>query len=217
MKKEKLKKTYRHFLRTIYLFHNKEFKKVTNRDCSIISINCIGGVVCHELHLRFNSPTINLWFRTKDFLTFLTNLDYYLYNCELVQDMKLSNQYMYPVGILGEIRIFFQHYKSFEEAKTKWIERTKRLHMDNLYIVMVQGDDCTENDLVYFEKLDFKHKVCFTAKVYPEYPSTFFIKGSQKNASSVRNLCNHKGRLTGKFWLDEFDWVSFLNNKNELL
>ena len=178
MEKEKLKKTYRHFLRTIYLFHNKEFKKVTNRDCSIISINCIGGVVCHELHLRFNSPTINLWFRTKDFLTFLTNLDYYLYNCELVQDMKLSNQYMYPVGILGEIRIFFQHYKSFEEAKTKWIERTKRLHMDNLYIVMVQGDDCTENDLVYFEKLDFKHKVCFTAKVYPEYPSTFFIKGS---------------------------------------
>lgn len=78
---------------------------------------------------------------------------------------------------------------------------------------MVQGDDCTENDLAEFDSLNFINKVCFTAKEHSEYCSTYYIKGSQKNEKSVRNLCDHKGKLTGKLWLDEFDWVSFLNNK----
>ena len=207
-----LKKRYRLFLRNLYLSHSKKYEKIFNKECSIISINCVGGVVSHELHLRFNSPTINLWFKTKDYLTFLKNIKYYLYNCELKQDVELSRQYMYPVGILEDIRIYFQHYASFEEAKAKWIERTKRINWNNLYIVMVQGEDCTEDELKEFENLNFKHKICFTVKKY-DYHSLYFIKGSQKNKKSVRNLCDYKGKFTGKLWLDEFDWVSFLNNK----
>lgn len=213
MKKINLINELRHFQRNLYLLNNKKYKKITNKNCCIISINCIGGVVSHELHLRFNSPTINLWFTTKDFISFLKNLDYYLYACELVKDEELSNYYNYPVGILNDIKIYFQHYKSFEEAKAKWIERTKRVCIDNLYVVMVQGDDCTENDIDEFDKLNFKHKVCFTAREFPEYDSSYYIKGSEKNDKSVRNLCNHKGKITGKFWLDEFDWVTFLNSK----
>ena len=199
-------------MRELYVSHSKKYKQISNRECSIISINCVGGVVSHELHLRFNSPTVNLWFKTKDYLKFLNNLNYYIHSCELVQDIELSNQYMYPVGALEDIRIFFQHYKSFDDAKSKWIERAKRIHWNNLYIIMVQGNDCTENDLAEFDRLNFKHKVCFTAKEYPEYCCSYYIKGSQKNEKSVRNLCDYKGKLTGKLWLDEFDWISFLNN-----
>lgn len=65
------------------------------------------GVVSHEFNLRFNSPTVNLWFGTKDYLKFLNNMQHYLYDCDLVQDEMLSNQYGYPVGILGDIKIFF--------------------------------------------------------------------------------------------------------------
>lgn len=63
------------------------------------------GWESHELQLRFNSPTVNLWFKTKYCLNFLNNVNYYLHNCELVQDIELSNQYIYPVGVLGDTRI----------------------------------------------------------------------------------------------------------------
>ena len=39
--------------------------------------------------------------------------------------------------------------------------------MDNIYIVMVQKDGCTEQDILSFDKLKFKHKVIFTAKDMP--------------------------------------------------
>lgn len=208
--KNSLKNIYLKSLRKIYLNNNK--KVTSNKDCSIISINCIGGVVSHEFNLRFNSPTVNLWFGTKDYLKFLNNMQHYLYDCDLVQDEILSNQYGYPVGILGDIKIFFQHYTTFDEAKYKWNERTKRVKWDNLYVIMVQGEDCTEQDIVEFDSLYFKHKVCFTAKEYPKYNCCYYISNSQKNDNSVRNLCDNRSKLTGKFWLDEFDWASFLNN-----
>jgi len=58
-------------------------KKLLNHDITIISNNCTGGFVYHDLGLRFNSPTINLSFASdKDFFSFAENLPYYL-SCEV--------------------------------------------------------------------------------------------------------------------------------------
>lgn len=127
MEQINLKNKYRRFMRKLYLSHNKRYKKVTNKDCSIISINCVGGVVSHELHLRFNSPTVNLWFKTKDYLAFLNNLNHYLYNCELLQDIELSNQYMYPVGALGNIKVFFSTTNPLKKQKQSGLNVQKEL------------------------------------------------------------------------------------------
>ena len=35
-------------------------------------------MILHELGERFNSPTVNLFFKAEDYLKFLENLDYYL-------------------------------------------------------------------------------------------------------------------------------------------
>lgn len=43
MEQINLKNKYRQFMRKLYLSHNKKYKKITNKDCSIISINCVGG------------------------------------------------------------------------------------------------------------------------------------------------------------------------------
>lgn len=151
---------------------NREYRKnIKNRECSIISMNCVGGCVSHELGLRFNSPTVNCWFQPREFIKFLSQLEYYLYDCEIQIDQQSSKEYGYPVGQLNDIRVYFTHYKSFEDAKQKWIERLKRLNKDNLYIVMVQKGGCTEEDIRSFDKLKFKHKVIFTAKEYPQYHS----------------------------------------------
>lgn len=41
-------------------------RKVKNQNVTIIASNCIGGMVYHDLGLKFNSPFINLWITPKD-------------------------------------------------------------------------------------------------------------------------------------------------------
>lgn len=172
-----------------------------------------GGVVSHELGLRFNSPTVNLWFKPGEFIRFLNRLEYYLYDCEIQMDEQISDECGYPVGKLDNIHVYFTHYETFEQAKQKWNERLKRLKMDNVYIVMVQKDGCTEQDILSFDNLKYKHKVIFTAKEYPQYRSTYYIPRSEEDEYSVKNLCAYQGKFTGKRWLDGFDWISFLNER----
>lgn len=172
-----------------------------------------GGVVSHELGLRFNSPTVNLWFKPEEFIRFLSRLEYYLYDCKICMDENISNQYGYPVGKLDDINVYFTHYESFEQAERKWNERLQRINMDNLYIIMVEKDGCTEEDIFAFENLKYNHKVIFTAKEYPQYCSTYYIPRSEVDENNVKNLCDYQSKFTGKRWLDEFDWISFLNER----
>ena len=48
--------------------------KVINKNVSIISQNCLGGVISHDLGLRFLSPTVNLYMTSSDFMLFVENL-----------------------------------------------------------------------------------------------------------------------------------------------
>lgn len=176
-------------------------------------MNCIGGVVSHELGLRFNSPTVNLWFEPRDYIKFLSNLEFYLFGCEIEIDEQYTKEYSYPVGKLDDIHIYFTHYESFEQAKQKWNQRLKRLNLDNIYIIMVQKDGCTKQDILSFDKLKYKHKVIFTATEYPWCNSGYHIPKSEENEDNVRNLIEFKNKFTGKRWLDEFDWISFLNKR----
>lgn len=72
----KLKKCYRELLRKH--LNNKNQMLLRNHDFTIISSNCVGGIIYHELGERFLSPTINLWFEPNDFLKFASNFDFYL-------------------------------------------------------------------------------------------------------------------------------------------
>ena len=82
--------------KTAIVRHVIQRKNLKNRDVSIISQNCLGGVVSHDLNLRFLSPTINLYMNSDDFLTFVENI-------KLFKEAKLEfikSNYKYPVGIL---------------------------------------------------------------------------------------------------------------------
>lgn len=50
-------------------------KKLTNTSPTIISNNYIGGVISHDLILRFNSPMVNLFIKPSDFIFMCENLE----------------------------------------------------------------------------------------------------------------------------------------------
>ena len=110
----------------------KELKKrkLRNYNPTIISSNCNGGIIYHDLNLPFNSPTINLSMDTDDFIKLVSNMKYYL-GQEIVEIE--DKNYQFPCGMLDDIKIRFNHYDTFEEAVYKWNERKKRINWDNIY------------------------------------------------------------------------------------
>lgn len=130
----KKQKWYRNLLRKNIKRKNRA--SLTNSQFSIISSNCWGGVVYHDLGQEFLSPTINLWFKPNDFMKFVGNLKWYL-SLEPIEEK--STEYSYPVGRIGDIYLYFMHYSSFDEAKSKWMERATRINWDNIFIAMTES------------------------------------------------------------------------------
>ena len=52
--------------------------KLKNKNVSFLCPNCIGGILFHDLKLKFLSPTINLMITQKDFVKLAFRLDDYL-------------------------------------------------------------------------------------------------------------------------------------------
>ncbi|MDE5757173.1 MAG: DUF1919 domain-containing protein, partial [Allobaculum sp.] len=191
-------------------FGKKWSKQIRHKNVSIISQNCIGGVISHDCGLRFNSPTINMWIPAHEFITLVSNLQE-----ELEGKLEnITNRASYPIGLLnGKIHIHFIHYHSFDEVVDKWNSRLSRVNYEDLRIVMTENDGCTYKDLVAFDKLPFKHKVVFTHKRYPEIKSSFYIPGFEE-MGRVAFVMGWKG-LGGKRNCDSFNWVRFLNGETE--
>lgn len=189
----------------------KEVKRLRlrNKTATIISSNCNGEFVYYDMKLRFLSPTINLSFDMNDYVKFLENLEWYM-DQPIVpfQDERFS----YPCGKIGDIEIRFNHYKTFEEAVNKWEERKKRINWDNLYIFAIDGDNCTDESLRRFDDLPYEHKVIFTHIPRPEIKSSYYLKGFE-DRSGVGVLIDFKKQFKVRRYLDDFDYISFLNQR----
>ena len=178
-------------------------------------MNCLGGIITHNLGQRFNSPTVNLWFNAPDFVKFCKKLRYYTFECEIQENPEKTNLLNYPVGTLDDITIYFPYADSFEAAKSKWNERTKRINFDKLFFIMVQRDGCTREVIEEFDSLDYENKVLFTTQKYQNYKCAVYLPGMEEDEESITDLTRYKGKFTGKRHIDDFDYVSFLNgNKN---
>ena len=183
-----------------------------NPDVSILSMNCIGGVLAHDLGIRFNSPTINLYFRAEDFIRFCENLPYYLSIGEMIPctDPSVTGKRDYPIAYLGDLVLFLVHYASVEEANRKWQERKERIHMDNIVILATDRDGMTEELKDRFEQLPYR-KVLFTKQPDPTRPDCVYIPGYEAE-KSVGLVTDSVGTL-GERAVDRFDWVDFLNGE----
>lgn len=189
----------------------KECKRLRlkNRDATIIASNCNGEFIYYDMKLPFLTPTINLSFDMNDYVKLLENLPWYMEQpitpCE-------DNRFDYPCGMLADVEIRFNHYKTFEEAVAKWEERKRRIHWDNLYILAIDGDNCTEESMRRFDALPYAHKVIFTHPPRPDIKSAFYLPGFE-DRDGVGVALDFKQQFLIRRYLDAFDYVAFLNSR----
>lgn len=165
-------------------------KMVKEGELSIISCNCFAGRIMQDLKMKYNTPTLGLYFMYPDYIEFLQHLDYYLKEAKLEfvehSKYKLGNEQReawakthnrYPIGLLdGKVEIHFMHYLTKEDAATKWYKRAKRVNFDNLLIVGMDRDCCTEQDIRTFDTLPYERKIMFSTHNLKELKSNCFVK-----------------------------------------
>lgn len=191
------------------LYKEIKRKKLKNTTPTIIASNCNGEFIYYDMRLKFLSPTINLSFDMNDYVKMLENLRWYMEQPILSYD---DDRFEFPTGKLADIEIRFNHYDTFEEAVEKWEERKKRINWDNLFILGIDGDNCTYETMQRFDNLPYKNKVIFTHKPYPEIKSAYYISGfEQENGVGV--LLGFKQQFLVRRYLDDFDYISFLNER----
>lgn len=189
----------------------KEWKRLRlkNRTPSIIASNCIGTFMYYDMKLRYLSPTINLSFEMNDYVRFLEDLPRYL---EQPVVPCADDRFDYPCGMIGDVQIRFNHYKTFEEAAAKWEERKKRIDWSNLFLIGIDGDGCTYDSLRRFDALPYPHKVILTHKPYPEFPSAHYLPGFE-NLGGIGRATDFMDQLWIRRYMDDFDYIAFLNRK----
>lgn len=179
-------------------------KKLQNTNFSVLSHNCTGGFMLHDLGQKFCSPFVNLYLSPADFIRYLKKIEHYRQ-----QSLEFINEKDYPVAKLDDLTLYFMHYHSEQEAAQKWHERTERMDLTNLFIIMTERDGCTYQDMQEFDTLPFPNKVLFTHRIYPDIKSGFMIKGFE-NQTEVGDLYEYTG-FNGERYYDQFDFVSWFN------
>ncbi len=190
------------------IYKRRKCRRIRNTDFTIIASNCCGTFIYYDMGLRYLSPTVNLSMGMSDFVKLAGNLKWYMEQ-EFVETESAES---YPVGLLGDIKINFVHYETFEEGVRKWEERKKRINWDNLFFIGVEKDGCTYDTIKSFDELPYKNKVIFTHVKYPEFSSAYYIRGFEKrNELGVVTFYKKQFRL--RRYMDDFDYVSFLNHE----
>jgi len=220
-------KSTNQFIKNLDLFlNNKELhlkeirEKNKNYDFTLLTNNCLAGYIYHDLGLKFLTPTINLRIKPRHFFEFVKDIKFYL-DREIVEDFEEKESY--PVGIIygdenhKDIKVFFQHYKTFDEASFKWNERKKRINLNNLFVMWEFYDGIHNEELLEeFSKIDIENKMVLTHKKHDldcSYPIDIF-NDNLDMAEIGGKIFKYDG-LSGKRYYEKFDYIEFLNKNNK--
>lgn len=128
---------------------------------TIFAPNCWGVFTYHHLGLEFRSPLINMFIHHDDYVRFLADAKYYMSQELTLKEMYIDQYYdkPFPVGALGDVTFYMNHYKSFEDAKECWERRKKRIDWDNLFVMLWEDED--PEIVKKFMALPYERKICF--------------------------------------------------------
>lgn len=178
----------------MHLTANKRRKRIKEDDFTIISNNCWGGFIYQSYGIKYNTPTIGCFFMAKDYIKFISNIEYYLKQPLKPVVSSSSKWYSliknkpdfdtYPIGRLDDIEIHFLHYNSFEDALEKWEERVKRINYKKIIYKFSEMNDCDKSDILTFQSLDLLNKICFVSAKNKDLKNEYTIVLRQKEVTA---------------------------------
>lgn len=173
-----LKARYIYLRRKIYHWTLKV--RIRERDFTIISQNCIGGVIYSELNMPFLSPTINLYIEGENFIKLVENLEYYM----SIEATPLTDNYTdpidhsihYPKIKIDDIEVCCLHYHNCREAIEAWERRKKRINYNKIYVIGNSWNLHENSELVQRLSRNKYKTVIFTYNNY-NLPNAIQMKG----------------------------------------
>lgn len=197
----KIKSTYRKH------HYNKQRKKLKNDNFSIICSNCVGGFIYHNLGKQFLSPTLNCWMNQLDFIRFAKNLKYYLsLNLNFIE-----SEYPYPVAMLDDVCVHFNHTDNAGDAERDWEKRKKRVNYDNIYVILYDNKEgITEEDIRKLPEIDCKNLAVFSYTDYPNLDYVYTMPKPQEDGLS--ELYFDQDKFGIRTFEKHFDYVKWLNS-----
>lgn len=141
-----------------------------HKDVCIISNNCIATYLYKDFGVRYSSPTINLQFTQDGFVAFCRNFDKYV-NLPIVKHpspsesefRKLGGEKIgFPVGLLGNLTLFLQHYETVDEANAAWKRRAGRINRSKIVFIFMAYDSTPDSVISAFDALPLENKLILT-------------------------------------------------------
>ncbi len=123
-------------------------------DLSIIASNCIGGVLCSDIGLRFNSPFVNCYFEPDHFLYLIENFD----TC-IRENPIFEKTQGYVTGTIGSVVMHFIHDNSPKVVQSAYHRRISRINLSKLLIIATDRDGWSDDHMARFAAI--KSAKCF--------------------------------------------------------
>ena len=173
-------------------------RKIRSSDFTIISNNCWSGFVYQRYGLKYLTPTIGLLIFGPDYVKFCRNLDEYLQKkLEFIslRDAKyydlIEDGWEYPVARLGDIEIYFMHYRSEKEAEEKWYRRAGRVNKNKILYKISEREGFSKKDIEDFLMDHPKDGIAFS---YDDIPGCIVVKELHEykgdEISMLEKYCN---------------------------
>lgn len=166
------------FKKAFYYSHGLKLqKKYGKTNVSIISQNCVGGVLYSLFGSLFASPTINLVIYDEDFVKICENPKHY-FGIDAVPLLEANSKEGkgHPLIIIDDIVVHAVHYKNCAHACEAWNRRRKRFNFDKYVIIAMAWDLHYRNDLI--ERLQSLGDKCLIVSNLPKHeglPNVCFI------------------------------------------
>jgi uncharacterized protein (DUF1919 family) len=114
----------------------------------------------HDLGLRLDTPTVNLWMSFPDYLAFTeslpVSLDGALHQVHGREERTPVADWTFSGGT---IRLHFIHSHDFATAKRDWERRIVRVHPNPVFLVAADNTHATHEELSRFLRLPFPKKM----------------------------------------------------------
>ena len=109
----------------------------------------------------------------------------------------------YPIGKLGDIEIYFNHYETCKDAVEKWNQRKERINLDKILVLITDRDGFNEE--LFNEFINIKYpKLLFTGnKKYKNENSIYYSEFEGNN--QIGDILSNK-----KFY-KEYKLINYVN------